>query len=274
MRGAWVVLVLVSCGGDARNELSEPVEVASSPPARSLQPTPAGSTTPDGARPCSELVAPYVLTILDAETRAPVAAELLGACEMQRCIDVLTPKPERCRERPPEAQGECAQFFDSFYFPAPDHPLLCARPIAITPGAVALDLPQDGAFSLSLQVTGYMPVVAFQQMSGARSLEVALLTPLTFADLATVDGLPVTMYSAGLVARAVDCDGTPLEATIDVNDFIVPFPSLAALLGVRDAFFVDYAGFEASVTFEGELVGAEVRGGQLTLVEWQPERCR
>lgn len=56
---------------------------------------------------------------------------------------------------------------------------------------------------------------------------------------------------------------------------IEPFPALAALTAATYAGFVDYAGFEAAVVFEGgDPFAIEVRAGQLAIVEWRPRDCQ
>jgi hypothetical protein len=88
-------------------------------------------------------------------------------------------------------------------------------------------------------------------------------------------GFQWTAYSAALAARTVDCDGNAADVPVSVaSGSAIEFPLLATLTQLSAAFFVDYAGFEAAVNFdERDVIGVEVRAGQLSIIEWQTPEC-
>lgn len=268
MRAAWMIAVgLMGCGGGARD--AEPTD----PPDPPRPLTPAMSPEPSLGVMCADLVAPYSISVVDVETRAAIAITRAGACDGPYCIDALASRSAACIESPMSAAG-CATGYGDANFGSIDDPVLCVSPIAQSASELSINLPKDGVLSLRLDAATYMPlIVSITRRKEEQRSEIGALASASFAQLAAADGYEVTMYSSGLVVNTVGCDGAPIGVAIDVPGPVAPFPQLAALTGAT-AFFIDYAGFEASVVIDGrEFIGVQARGGQLSVVDWRPDDC-
>lgn len=268
MRTAWMIAVgLMGCGGGARD--AEPVDPPEPP--RPIRPAELTEPSPDVI--CADLVSPYSISLVDIGTRTPVAITDAGACSNTDCIDVLAARPAACM-RNPQYAPECAPGYGDSYFGAIEGPLLCAGPIAQSAGSLTVDLPNEGLLSLRLDASTYMPlIVSIARRKEEQHTEIGALQPASFAQLATADGFEATMYSSALVVNTVGCDGVPTAAAVDVAWPVVPFPQLATLSNTS-AFFIDYSGFEATVVVNDEdAIAVQVRGSQLSVVEWRPSGC-
>jgi hypothetical protein len=268
MRAAWMIAVgLMGCGGGARD--AEPIEPTYPP--RPLRP--AELPEPSLRALCTDIVAPYSISLVDVETRTEIAITAAGACAGPYCVDALAARPAECKANPPNA-AECAPSYGDDHFGAIEGPVLCVSPASQSASELSINLPKEGLLSLRLDASTYMPlIVSIARRKEEQSSVIGALKTFSFAQLSAADGFEATMYSSALVVNTIGCDGAPIDATIDVAGPVVPFQRLTALSGAT-AFFIDYGSFETSVVVDDQdAIAVQVRGSQLSVVEWRPDNC-